>query len=56
MTPAEITFAQELVAEARASGHPWPGYAAAEAFLNRQAGARPTVRAAWRKTPTTSSV
>lgn len=33
MTPAEITFAQELVAEARASGHPWPGYAAAEAFL-----------------------
>jgi len=33
MTPAETQFATALVAEAKTSGHPFPGYAAAEAFL-----------------------
>jgi hypothetical protein len=33
MTPAENAFAIELVSQAHASDHPWPGYAAAEAFL-----------------------
>ena len=33
MTPAERVFAVQMVAEAKTSGHPFPGYAAAEAFL-----------------------
>ena len=34
---AENTFAQKLVAAAKASGHPWPGYIAAAAFLESAA-------------------
>jgi flagellum-specific peptidoglycan hydrolase FlgJ len=33
LTPVETTFAQSLVSDAKSSGHPYPGYAAAEAFL-----------------------
>jgi hypothetical protein len=33
LTQAETTFAQQLVSESKSSGHPFPGYAAAEAFL-----------------------
>ena len=33
MTPSETQFAVQLVQEAKLSGHPFPGYAAAEAFL-----------------------
>lgn len=33
LTPAETQFATQMVAEAKTSGHPFPGYAAAEAFL-----------------------
>ena len=33
LTNAETVFARTLVSEAKMSGHPWPGYAAAEAFL-----------------------
>ena len=42
LTPAEQAFAQQLVAEAKASGHPWPGYAAAEAFLESASYAAPS--------------
>lgn len=33
MTQAETEFAKLMVSEAKKSGHPFPGYAAAEAFL-----------------------
>lgn len=33
MNPAELNFAKQMVSEAKSSGHPFPGYAAAEAFL-----------------------
>ena len=33
LTNPETQFAQQMVAEAKSSGHPFPGYAAAEAFL-----------------------
>ena len=33
LTSAETAFAEQMVAEAKTSGHPWPGYAAAVAFL-----------------------
>ena len=33
LTQPETLFAQQLVSEAKSSGHPFPGYAAAEAFL-----------------------
>jgi hypothetical protein len=33
MTPAEIEFAKLMVSESKKSDHPFPGYAAAEAFL-----------------------
>jgi flagellum-specific peptidoglycan hydrolase FlgJ len=33
LTPDQIQFAKQMVSEAKNSGHPWPGYAAAEASL-----------------------
>lgn len=33
LTNSETQFARQMVAEAKTSGHPFPGYAAAEAFL-----------------------
>jgi hypothetical protein len=41
-TPAEITFAKQMVSEAIASGHPWPDYAAAEACLESWSYTSPT--------------
>lgn len=33
LSQSQIDFATQMVAEAKSSGHPWPGYAAAEAVL-----------------------
>ena len=42
LTPAETTFAKQMVSEAVASGHPWPDYAAAEACLESFSYSSPT--------------